>query len=350
MKVRFSPTRLKLLGTGSALPGTLVHNDELLRALQTHCGQKTARRALKYAQRLGINSRYLSRDLKKRISGTVPGSQAPELCAGALKKAAGSTEISYLIGHTATPHTLLPPNISWVADSMRYDGPYVELRQACTGFANALTMAAAMIAEDPQSKIGIVGSENGSPFFDISNDFAVPEQLINFVQMGDGAGAVLLGRDDDSGSGIISDIYFGQCGLDAKPGISIAGGGSGQPSCEAGLPFFDHSARHVRQNGEQLLLNGIKAIGQRGYQLDDFQWFLPHQAHGQIAKIFAGQFPATEGKVVNTADRLGNLGSAAIWVALDELVRSGKLRSGDKVLVLGAEASKFLLGGFVYTH
>ena len=45
-----------------------------------------------------------------------------------------------------------------------------------------------------------------------------------------------------------------------------------------------------------------------------------------------------------------NLGSAAIWVSLDRLRRSGRLRESDKVLVLGAEATKYLYGGFVYTH
>jgi 3-oxoacyl-[acyl-carrier-protein] synthase-3 len=50
------------------------------------------------------------------------------------------------------------------------------------------------------------------------------------------------------------------------------------------------------------------------------------------------------------ADRYGNLGSPAIWIALNDLRRSGFLDPGHKVLVLGAEATKFLYGGFVYTH
>ena len=51
-----------------------------------------------------------------------------------------------------------------------------------------------------------------------------------------------------------------------------------------------------------------------------------------------------------TANRLGNLGSAAIWAAFDDLRRSHILEPGDQVLVLGAEATKYLYGGFVYTH
>jgi len=55
-------------------------------------------------------------------------------------------------------------------------------------------------------------------------------------------------------------------------------------------------------------------------------------------------------RVICEASTLGNLGSAAIWVALDRLRRSGKLVAGDRVMVLGAEASKYMFGGFLYVH
>jgi len=350
MTTRFSNTRLKLLGSGQALPGEPVDNDQLLAALAAHCGAAKARLARKYADRLGIRSRHVSRDLGKARSGSRSGLDAPTLCKTAVAEAAGHGRMSYLIGHTSTPHTLLPPNIAWVADELAYAGPYMELRQACTGFANALAVAAAMIAEDGNAEIGIVGSENGSPYFDISEDFANREQLVNFVQMGDGAGAVLLGANDGSGQSIVSEIFVGQIGLGMQPGISLEGGGSSGPSSDYGLPFFNHRAREVRKNGEKLLAAGIAAIESRGHSLGEFDWIIPHQANGHIAELFAERFPETRGKVFATADRLGNLGSAAIWVSFDELRRSGKLERGQRVLILGAEASKYLYGGFVYAH
>jgi len=226
----------------------------------------------------------------------------------------------------------------------------MELRQACTGFASGLAVAAAMIVEDDSTTIGIVGSENGSPYFNISNDFIDREQLINFVQMGDGAGAVLLGADDMGGTETISDVFVGQIGLGMQPGISLQGGGSIDPGCDAGLPFFRQRVKSVRANGEKLLEAGIAAVRSRGYSLSDFDWIIPHQANGHIAELFAARYPETKGKVVVTADSLGNLGSAAIWVSFDRLRRASKLETGQRVLVLGAEASKYLFGGFVYTH
>lgn len=350
MSVRFSPTTLKMLGSGSALPGNPVNNDQLLAALAKHCGTRKAKLARKLALRMGIQSRHVSRDLGAAKSGVQPGFDAPTLCKNAVSNAAGRATMSFLIGHTSTPHSLLPPNIAWVADELGFTGPYVELRQACTGFASALAIAAAMIAEDRNASVGIVGSENGSPYFDISDEFTDREQLINFVQMGDGAGAVLLGQDDGSGSAVLSDIFVGQIGIGMQPGISLVGGGSAQPECDGGLPYFHHRAKDVRKNGEKLIEAGITAITSRGHALGEFDWIIPHQANGHIGELLAARFPETRGKVFVTADRLGNLGSAAIWVSFDELCRSGNLQRGQRVLILGAEASKYLYGGFIYTH
>lgn len=350
MNTRFSKTQLKLVESGHALPGMPVGNDELLAALTTHCGDKPATLARKIVERLGIKSRHVSRDLGKALSGTRDGCDAPTLCCTAMSQALDVGQISYLIGHTTTPHTLLPPNIAWVAEKLHFDGPYMELRQACTGFSNALSIAAAMIAEDNSHRVGIVGSENGSPYFDIKKDFIDREQLINFVQMGDGAGAVVLSADDGSGESIVSDIFVGQIGNGMRPGISLSGGGSADPSCHAGLPVFSHRAQDVRRNGEKLIEAGIAAIESRDYSLDEFDWVIPHQANGFIGQLMAERYPKIADKVFVTADQLGNLGSAAIWVSFDFLRRSGMLRRGQRVLILGAEASKYLYGGFVYTH
>jgi 3-oxoacyl-[acyl-carrier-protein] synthase-3 len=69
-----------------------------------------------------------------------------------------------------------------------------------------------------------------------------------------------------------------------------------------------------------------------------------------MADVCASHLGVPEERVIVEAGALGNLGSAAMWVALDRLRGSGRLRHGDRVLVLGAEASKFMYGGFLYTH
>ena len=353
MTARVLDFRLRLMGSGSAFPGLPVSNEDLLDALSHCCDKRGVRRAAWIMDRLGIHSRHLSRDLKKPISGTRPGMDNPSLCCEALQATLTDASVSladcqYLIGHTASPHTPVPPNIAWVAERLDFSGPYLELRQACTGFANALQIAAGMLVHIDQAPVAIVGSETGSVYSKLSEDFLDREQLVNYVQMGDGAGAVLLGADTGEGSGIISDIFIGHIGLGWEPGFIMPEGGSASPHSDTGVPRFHHATNAVFERGTDLFLAGLKAMENRGYHLSDFDWILPHQANGRMAELFENRLGVPADRILVTANRLGNLGSAAIWVALDQLRRSENLRPGDRVLVLGAEATKYMYGGFVY--
>jgi len=355
MTAHFASNNLKLLSTASVLPGPPVSNEELIDALKRHAGARNARKAQLVTQKLQIRSRHLSRSLKTSLSGTRAPDDAPGLCSRAVTDALRSTdrtmaEIDYLLGHTITPHTLVPPNIAWVAQQLEFSGPFMEIRQACVGFASALQIAAGMIGSESAHTIAIVGSETGSPFFDISSKFLDTGQLVNYVQMGDGAAACILTADDHSNRHIISDMFSGHIGIDQSPGFSLKGGGSQNPSCAAGFPVFEHDAASVRSNGPELFHAGIHAVLERGFRLDEFNWIIPHQANGEIGSLFSKEFRVAEEKVFVTADTLGNLGSAAIWVSFDRLRRSGKLKQGHRVLILGAEASKYMYGGFVYQH
>jgi 3-oxoacyl-[acyl-carrier-protein] synthase-3 len=353
MSVHFANGSVKLLGSGSELPGKSIDNKSLYAGLEKQCGKEVARKAAIISRRLGIGSRHFCRDQDKAISAPTPN--APQLCIKAINKAQAESniknDIDYLIGHTTSPHTLLPPNISWVAEQLNHSGPYMELRQACTGFANALQIAIPMLANDAAMKsIAIVGSEVGSIYFDLSKDFVDTEQLVNYVQMGDGAGAVLLGQDNGSNEDIISDAYVGHIGNSKVPGFYLDGGGSDDVYCKSGLPVFRHNVTAVREQGAALFLKGVESILGRGYKLDDFAYILPHQVNGHLGRLLGERLNVPESRIIVDADKLGNLGSAAIWVSLDRLRRSGKLKRGDKVLVLGAEATKYLYGGFVFQH
>ena len=347
---------VRLLALETAFPRLPVSTSELISSLASHCKDSAiARRAKAIAHRLGIEHRYLSRDLNDANGKIHEQCDAPSLCLQALKDSAADADceindVQYLIGHTTSPHTLLPPNIAWVADKADFKAPYMELRQACTGFANALQIASAMVSANKMRCVGIVGSEVGSPYFSATADFADLAQLVNYVQMGDGAAAALIGPAQGSSRGLLSDLFIGHIGNDKAPGLSLSGGGSGAPYCEAGFPSFEHAPDRVRENGIALFRSGLESIYERGYQLDDFRYIIPHQANGRIQKLLASYLNIEEERVFSTAHRFGNLGSVAIWAALAELRRGGKLAQGDKVLILGAEATKYLYGGFVYTH
>ena len=85
-----------------------------------------------------------------------------------------------------------------------------------------------------------------------------------------------------------------------------------------------------------------------GVDLDGISHVLPHQANGRMDALLAPHLPAGT-RVVVHADRVGNTGSAAIWLALDN-ARSQGLAPGTRMAVLGAESTNYSFGGFIYEH
>lgn len=354
MSNRIVHSTFRLLSSGIALPGTSISNAAIIEKIEK-MGVKEVRNLRFLSHLLGIKTRYFSRDFLNRIETPRIEDTNPKLASRAIKKALQAANLSvkdlgYLISHTTSPHTLLPPNISWVSDELNYGGVYAELRQACTGFANALQLASGMLLNPNNPPVGIVGSETGSVFFDPYSLKENKEQLINLAQMGDGAAAVILAPDNEEDGARISHLFFGAAGLGKKPGLSREFGGSSMPFDQRGLAQFSHDFAYVKENGIKLFKEGLKTITSAGIDLNDIQWIIPHQANGRMDEVLAPLINIPTIKFFTSANKVGNTGSASIWIALHQLRESKKLKNGDKVLILGAEATKFLYGGFIYHH
>jgi len=234
------PTPLRVLGTGAALPGEPIATEELLTTVDRRFSLALRRAGLAIAHRLGIRTRHLCRDMAGRLESPRKGHRNPELAAGSVRGALSEAglaagDLFYLIGHTATPAHLIPPNIGQVAELLDYDGPFVEFRQACTGFANALVFAQGLL-RGGAGPLAIVGSETGSVFFDPHRAAEDAGQLVNLVQMGDGAAAIILARDDDRAGARLSQVFYGQMGRGRVNGLAVAEGGSDAPRCSLGFP------------------------------------------------------------------------------------------------------------------
>jgi len=344
------PTPLRLLGTGIALPGEAISTEDLLAEVDRRFRLSLRRPGMTIAHRLGIRTRHLCRDMTERLEAPRKGHRNPELAAAALRGALAEAgirvrDLSYLIGHTATPARLMPPNVGEVAGLLDYDGPFVEFRQACTGFANALVFAQGLLRAGA-GPVAIVGSETGSVFFDPHRAAEDNGQLVNLVQMGDAAAAVVLARDDGRAGAHLSHVYYGQEGRGRASGLTVAGGGSDLPACDAGFPEFHHDFAAIRRSGLDLLLRCAEAAQRVGGGQCDF--ILPHQANGRINSVLAAPLALAPERIIVTADRTGNTGSAAIWLALAQMRPT--FQTGQTVLALGAEATNFMFGGFRYHH
>ena len=348
-------TPLGVRGTGAALPGTPLTTVDLIERTSGYLPPGTPALALRIARRLGITRRHMVRSFDAPKEAPRTFDTAPKLAARAVSAALADAQcgvdvLRLLIGHTATPHTLLPGNSAWVADELGYAGAHLELRQACTGFAAATVLCAGLVSSGTQP-IAIVGSETGSVFLDPRHIAVDRTQLVNLLQMGDGAGAIVLGSLKSLTGARIESAFYGSCAGHSPPGISLIEGGSGAPVVNAtGVPHFSHDVESVRTHGVELLRTGLRTAIQAGIAPDSVDWWIPHPANGQMAQYAAVSLGLPANKVLCEAAVLGNLGSAAIWVTLDRLRRSGRLALGDRVMVLGAEASKYMYGGFLYVH
>lgn len=324
-------------GMGRALPGLAISTPALIEMLEQRFGFRHGDRALRLADRLGIMSRHVARPFNERCEQAAEDATNSGLAARAVKAALDDAgldvaDLCYLIGHTTTPDMQLPPNVALAADHLGYAGPHVELRQACTGFANALMIAHGLLATG-SGPVAIVGSEVGSLFYDPLSDAS--DQLVNLVQMGDGAAAIILDAPSKARAAIDA-CWFGAIGLGQPPSISQ----------RQGAAHFDHDFSNVVERGEALFTASFEHL--KSKRLEEASHYIPHQANGRIGSMFAERFPVPQSRVFVQADKVGNTGSAAIWLALEALRH--ELSSGDTVIALGAEASKYMYGGFVYRH
>jgi 3-oxoacyl-[acyl-carrier-protein] synthase-3 len=346
---------LAVMGTGQAYPGEPVGTRELLVRIGERFGVELTRMGLALGRRLNIQHRHLARDFAIHLEGTRPGDGNPDLAARAVRAAlvqAGlrCDDLAYLVGHTATPAEPLPSNITRVAHLLGYRGPVAEFRQACTGFLNASLFAAGLCVGSGGRPVAVVGSETGSVFFDplrAAEDFS---QLVNLVQMGDGAGAIIFaGEQHHTRTSRISRLHHGRLETDQAPGLRMRTGGSNLPHAAAGAALeFDHEHELVREHGPALFTAALTATLAHGVNLAGISHVLPHQANGRMNALLAPYLPSGIQVIVH-ADRVGNTGSAAIWLALDE-ARRHLLTAGQRTVILGAESTNYSFGGFVYEH
>jgi 3-oxoacyl-[acyl-carrier-protein] synthase III len=344
--------RLGLLGSGIALPGSAISTQQLCEKIQAQFGINTARMGQRLNARLGVEQRHICRDFATAQEPPRAGHRNPELAAQALQQALQEarlhvSEIDYLITHTATPVTLVPPNSAQVVKLLGYEGAHVELRQACTGFANALQLAVGLLMRDDIKHVAIVGSETGSVYFDPTQLAHDTGQWVNFLQMGDGAGAVVLGKDEPKSGLTIQAPYFAQLNGTYPPGLTLRAGGSDQAYLsQAGHLLFEHDFESVAENGLALLQAGRDALATKDILIEQCIKIVPHQANGVMSAWLAAQWHMNEAQLYGNGHRVGNLGSASIWVALHHLRQDVILHSGERVAFLGAEATQHTYGGF----
>jgi 3-oxoacyl-[acyl-carrier-protein] synthase III len=302
---------VEVLGTGSYAPAHVMSNGDLAELVDTSDEW--------IASRTGIRERRIA---SSRESTSDLGYEAARL---ALEDAGLTADrVDLIVAATASPDFYFPATATLIGERLgASDVAGFDLSAACTGFIYALAQAYSQVASGLVDTALVVGAEVFSRLLDWSDRSTC-------VLFGDGAGAVVIGRDG-GGSGLLG-FELGANG----------GGGDLLRVAAAGHRPDDHSA-YVVMDGPQVYKfattasvdSAQRALTAAGLEVADVDLFVPHQAHQRIIEHAARRLGIPDHKVFSNVAAYGNTSAASIPICLDEAARAGRLGAGDVVLMTG---------------
>lgn len=307
-----------IVGTGSYLPEKVLTNADLEKIVDTNDEW--------IVSRTGIRERHIAD----------PETPVSELCYQAALRAledakVAPEDVELIIVASVTPDYVFPATAGLLADRLgTKNAAAFDLQAACTGFLYGISTAAQFIATGMYKTALVIGGETLSKIVNW-------EDRGTCILFGDGAGAAVL-QPVEEGYGILG-LDLGTDGSGGKL-LAMPGGGSMHPATietvekklhtlhMAGNEVFKFA---VRVMGE----TALKALEKAGMKKEDVDWLVPHQANMRIIDSAVKRLGIDPEKVIINLDRYGNMSAASIPVALDEIARSGKLKYGDVIVMVG---------------
>lgn len=252
------------------------------------------------------------------------------------------SEIDFMVASTLSPDHYFPGIGVIVQKELGLVGiGALDVRNQCSGFIYALSVADQYIRTQTYKKILLVAAEVQSTNLDYSD-----EGRDMAVLFGDGAGAVILEQNpSDDGRGILSTHLF-------SDGNFMTDLWMEKPSPKdkpTFFPSFIESKRYFpRMNGRNVFKNAVEKMPEavriglkhNNLTIEDVDHLIPHQANERISLMVARNLKIPVEKVIRNIDRYGNTTSASIPIALDEAVKQGRIKEGD-IVVLTAFGSGF---------
>lgn len=331
-------TRSKIAGIGKYVPKNVVSNNDLLKYMDTSdewIQERTGIRERRYADRTGETT-------------TTMGVEAARI---AIERAGiTSTDIDFIIFATLSPDYYFPGCgvLLQRAMKMREIGA-LDIRNQCSGFIYALSVADQFIKTGMYRNILVVGSEKHS----FGLDFSTRGRNVSVI-FGDGAGAVVLQPTEEKEQGILS-THLHSDGESAEllamfnPGTHANHWSNGQSladfnEAEVGDMFFSHAMIDKAQvfpnmDGPAVFKKAVvkfpevirEALDKNGLETKDIAMLIPHQANLRIAQFVQQQLKLRDDQVYNNIQRYGNTTAASVPIALCEAWEDGKIKAGDLV-------------------
>ncbi|BEV71851.1 MULTISPECIES: beta-ketoacyl-ACP synthase III [unclassified Paludibacterium] len=308
----------RILGTGSYLPANVVTNAMLAERVETSDEW--------IVSRTGIRARHIAAEDEKTSDLALQAARAAIADAGLVPE-----DIDLIIVATTTPDMVFPSTACLLQEKLGVHGcPAFDVQAVCAGFMYALVTANNYIKAGMAKKALVVGAEIISRILDW-------EDRRTCVLFGDGAGAVVLGASDQPGIEHACMAADGRYNKILNTPAQISGGKI------QGLPFLNMDGPAVFKFAVKALSEiATTTLSQAGVSQDQVDWLVPHQANLRIIESTAKHLGLSMERVVVTLPTHGNTSAASIPLALDQAVRDGRIRRGQRVLLEG------IGGGFAW--
>lgn len=323
----------KIAGLGYYVPENIVTNDDLSKIMDTNDEW--------IQERTGIQQR------RHVIKGsgettTTMGIKAAEIAIE--RSGVAKDDIDFIVFATISPDYYFPgPGVTLQKELGLKTVGALDIRNQCSGFVYALSIADQYIKTGMYKNILIVGSELQS----LGLDMTTRGRGVSVI-FGDGAGAAVITREDDLTKGILSTHLHSE-GEHAKELSVLAPGMGGRwvsdiladndPDDESYFPYM---------NGQFVFKNAVVRFSEvineglisNNLTVSDIDMLIPHQANLRISQFIQKKFGLSDDQVFNNIQKFGNTTAASIPIALTEAWELGKIKSGDLV-VLAAFGSGF---------
>ena len=294
----------KIVGVGRALGSRVVTNRDFEATLDTTDGW--------ISSRTGISERRFVAEDEDCARLAIRASLEALEHAGA-----PGDSVDLIVCATSTAPESMPSVACLVGEAIGAPGAgAMDLAAACTGFSYAASVADSMLVSGRANRILLIGADAMSTIVDQSDRSTA-------VLFGDGAGAVVLDRSEDS-SGFIDHIL----GADGRMAPLGRAGHPGNHNklYQNGREVFKFAVRIMPEMVEKL-------VARNHISLDEVQYIIPHQANARIIQAAARKIEVPEGKIVVNLDRFGNTSAASIPLSYPDIYES--LEPGRYVITVG---------------
>ncbi len=307
-----------IVGMGVCLPEKVLTNADLTRMIDTN--DEWIR------ERTGIQERRIAEDSQAASDLGVIAAQRALKTAGIL-----ADEVDLIIVATATADMQFPSTACIIQEQLGLKNtPAFDVTAGCTGFIYALTIANQFIASGFYRTVLVVGTE-------VLSKVTNWKDRETCILLADGAGAVVL-RPAAPGCGILS-MKLGADGAGGKE-LLLPAGGSRMPVTPE---LVEANQNKLQMNGSEVFKFAMKilpevteqALALADLHKEDIDLIVPHQANIRIIEAAARRLDLPMEKFMVNLDRYGNTSSASIPIAMHEAVETGRIKSGDVVVLTG---------------